>query len=138
MQRARGQVAARQAHLAAVTDVLGEPKPLVEPSDCRAVVVTRDGQIAQVVDREHQQPGIAGTASELGALLVAARGQLELTGSIIYDHPKDFGESIADIANGTVKGLGRTVRAEFPLEQAAQAFAAVREVPGKTWIRVGS
>lgn len=64
------------------------------------------------------------------------RRQLRVTGSIIYDHPRDFAASTGDISAATVPGLGRTVRASFPLERAAEAFAAVREVPGKTWIQV--
>jgi 2-desacetyl-2-hydroxyethyl bacteriochlorophyllide A dehydrogenase len=62
--------------------------------------------------------------------------QLRIVGSLIYDHPGDFAGTVAVLEHGDV-APHRVLRAEFPLEKAAEAFTAVRSVPGKCWIRVG-
>ncbi|MBV9379513.1 MAG: hypothetical protein JO242_02435, partial [Streptosporangiaceae bacterium] len=60
--------------------------------------------------------------------------QLTLAGSLIYDHPEDFAAAV-----GSGKpGAGRVLAACYPMEEAEAAFRAARDVPGKTWIRVGS
>lgn len=75
--------------------------------------------------------GLGGEATAVDTALVV-RNQLTLRGSLIYDHPGDFGGTIA----GPVDAPGRVLRASYPLEQASEAFRAASEVPGKTWIRL--
>ncbi len=65
---------------------------------------------------------------------VVVQRQLTLTGSLIYDHPHDFAEAIADVK----PGAGRTLKACYPMEEAEEAFRAAAEISGKTWIKVGS
>ena len=60
--------------------------------------------------------------------------QLTVRGSLIYDHPGDFAATMRFPA-GALRP-GRVLRACYPLAEAAAAFHAAREVPGKTWIRV--
>jgi threonine dehydrogenase-like Zn-dependent dehydrogenase len=58
------------------------------------------------------------------------RRQLHIQGSLTYDHPGDF----ADAVTRASPRPGRVLRACYPLEEAAQAFRAAGDVPGKTWI----
>lgn len=61
--------------------------------------------------------------------------QLKLIGSLIYDHPGDFADTVAILNSGEV-GPSRVLQASFPLLDTAQAFASVRSAPGKVWIRM--
>jgi alcohol dehydrogenase/L-iditol 2-dehydrogenase len=63
------------------------------------------------------------------------RRQLELRGSLTYDHPADFRETIALVQDDALD-LGRIVAHEYPLEDAQEAFDRSPSDPGKTWIRV--
>ena len=58
---------------------------------------------------------------------------LTIIGQHIYDHPVDFAATLASVDAGRLVPE-QTVQASFPVEEAAAALAAVREVPGKTWI----
>jgi alcohol dehydrogenase/L-iditol 2-dehydrogenase len=60
--------------------------------------------------------------------------QLTVRGSLIYDHPGDFAATLRSRA--APARPGRVLRACYPLADAALAFEAAREVPGKTWIQV--
>ncbi|GAA2358148.1 zinc-dependent alcohol dehydrogenase family protein [Saccharopolyspora halophila] len=59
--------------------------------------------------------------------------QLSLSGSLIYDHPHDFADTIAALEKKSVEPH-RVLQARYPLEAAAEAFAAVVDTPGKCWI----
>ena len=60
--------------------------------------------------------------------------QLTVRGSLVYDHPGDFAATLrSDVG---VLRPERVLRACHPLADVALAFAAAREAPGKTWIRV--
>ncbi len=59
--------------------------------------------------------------------------QLTLRGSLIYDHPGDFAATLS--LAGQV-APSRVLSACYPLADAAAAFQAARQVPGKTWIQV--
>lgn len=61
------------------------------------------------------------------------RRQLTLTGALIYDHPHDFGATLAAVADGDIVPE-RVVHDGFPPEEAATAFAQARTVPGKAWL----
>jgi alcohol dehydrogenase/L-iditol 2-dehydrogenase len=61
--------------------------------------------------------------------------QLTIRGSLIYDHPGDFAGALTSIGAGL--SPARVLRACHPMAEAAAAFRAARDVPGKTWIRVG-
>jgi 2-desacetyl-2-hydroxyethyl bacteriochlorophyllide A dehydrogenase len=61
--------------------------------------------------------------------------QLRIIGSLIYDHPGDFADTVAVLERGDV-APHRVLQAEFPIEKTAEAFASVRTVPGKCWIRI--
>jgi threonine dehydrogenase-like Zn-dependent dehydrogenase len=64
---------------------------------------------------------------------LVVRHQLVLRGSMIYDHPGDFAATLTS----AVPSPGRVLRACYPFAEAEAALRAAREVPGKTWIRVG-
>ena len=77
--------------------------------------------------------GMSGDPLPLSAQTVVTR-QLTVRGSLIYDHPGDFGAAMRFPAASLRPG--RVLRACYPLAEAGSAFQAAREVPGKTWIRV--
>jgi 2-desacetyl-2-hydroxyethyl bacteriochlorophyllide A dehydrogenase len=60
--------------------------------------------------------------------------QLTIQGSLVYDHPGDFAETLASVGRGLCPA--RVLRACHPLAEAAAAFRTARDVPGKTWIRL--
>ncbi|MCR3722045.1 MULTISPECIES: zinc-dependent alcohol dehydrogenase [Prauserella salsuginis group] len=62
-----------------------------------------------------------------------ARRQLVIRGSLIYDHPGDFADTVAAVADGVIVPGEVLQRAAGP-EQAAEAFAQARSAPGKSWI----
>jgi alcohol dehydrogenase/L-iditol 2-dehydrogenase len=59
--------------------------------------------------------------------------QLTLRGSLIYDHPTDFADTIAALERGRLRP-SRVLAGRFGFDSAADAFAAARTVPGKSWI----
>lgn len=63
------------------------------------------------------------------------RRQLTLRGSLTYDHPGDFEEVTALIAEGGFVP-GRIVSDEYLLEDAQEAFERSGSARGKTWIRI--
>ena len=73
---------------------------------------------------------------ELNSHAIVSR-QLSMTGSLIYDHPRDFADTIALVEKGAIEPH-RVLQARFPLDAAADAFAAVPATPGKAWISVAS
>ncbi|MFI7497680.1 zinc-binding dehydrogenase [Streptomyces sp. NPDC049687] len=62
------------------------------------------------------------------------RRQLVIRGSMIYDHPHDFADAMAELASARP---GRAVECRYPLEQAQEAFAGAGRRAGKTWISIG-
>lgn len=75
--------------------------------------------------------GLTAEPVQLSTTDVVRRG-LTLVGSIIYDHPQDFADTAAAIAGGLHPE--HAVQEGFRPEQAAEAFASARGVPGKSWI----
>jgi 2-desacetyl-2-hydroxyethyl bacteriochlorophyllide A dehydrogenase len=65
------------------------------------------------------------------------RGQLSIRGHLIYDHPQDFEATLEAVSSGTLVPE-QGVQACYPVEETPAAFAAVREIPGKTWIDFAS
>jgi alcohol dehydrogenase/L-iditol 2-dehydrogenase len=63
------------------------------------------------------------------------RNQLEIRGSLTYDHPSDFRETLAMVVAGRL-APSRIVANEFPLADAQRAFEVAPSAPGKTWVRV--
>jgi len=63
------------------------------------------------------------------------RRQLTLRGSLTYDHPADFEEVTALIAEGRFSP-GRIITDEYRLEDAQLAFEGSGSTRGKTWIRI--
>ncbi|GAB2738284.1 zinc-dependent alcohol dehydrogenase family protein [Salinifilum aidingensis] len=61
--------------------------------------------------------------------------QWSLTGSLIYDHPADFAETIAAVEEGAL-APHHVLQARFSLDSAADAFTAVAATPGKCWISI--
>ncbi|WP_128374817.1 zinc-dependent alcohol dehydrogenase [Streptomyces cavernae] len=61
------------------------------------------------------------------------RRQLVVRGSMIYDHPRDFTEAVAELHRSRP---GAVIEARYPLTQAQQAFAGAGERAGKTWISI--
>lgn len=87
---------------------------------------------------------VGGTLLLLGldsrALGLSAQGivrrQATVRGSLTYDHPVDFAETIASIAAGFTPR--RVLGAEVPLANVQHAFDMGGSAVGKTWIRVGT
>ncbi len=63
------------------------------------------------------------------------RRQVVLRGSLTYDHPGDFVETIAQIRDGQL-APGIAVTDEYPLERTQAAFEERGTRVGKSWIRV--
>jgi alcohol dehydrogenase/L-iditol 2-dehydrogenase len=63
------------------------------------------------------------------------RRQLTLRGSLTYDHPADFEEVTALIADGRFSP-GRIITDEYRLDGAQLAFEGSGSTRGKTWIRI--
>jgi alcohol dehydrogenase/L-iditol 2-dehydrogenase len=59
--------------------------------------------------------------------------KITIVGQHIYDHPQDFQATLDAVTVGSL-APEQTVQKAFPVEQASAALAAVREIPGKTWI----
>jgi alcohol dehydrogenase/L-iditol 2-dehydrogenase len=76
--------------------------------------------------------GLSRTPLPLAASQLVRR-QLTLRGSLIYDHPADFPDTIAALAG---RGLDPTlvVQPGFTPERAPEAFADAPQVPGKAWL----
>jgi threonine dehydrogenase-like Zn-dependent dehydrogenase len=71
------------------------------------------------------------TASQL------VRRQLTLRGSLIYDHPVDFPDTIAALIRGELDPAPVT-QPGFPPARAGPAFAGAGNVPGKPWLDLSS
>ncbi len=65
------------------------------------------------------------------------RRQLEVRGSLTYDHPTDFEHTIGLIAGGQFDP-GRIVAHEFALDDVQRAFEEAPRLPGKTWVNVAA
>jgi 2-desacetyl-2-hydroxyethyl bacteriochlorophyllide A dehydrogenase len=63
--------------------------------------------------------------------------QITIVGQLIYDHPRDFAATLDAVTAGNL-APEQTVQGTFPIEETAAALAAVREIPGKTWIDFSS
>ncbi|WP_007026329.1 zinc-dependent alcohol dehydrogenase [Saccharomonospora iraqiensis] len=61
------------------------------------------------------------------------RRQVTLRGSLIYDHPEDFRDTVDAVAAG-VLAPADVLRHTATPDAAAEAFAGARTVPGKSWI----
>jgi alcohol dehydrogenase/L-iditol 2-dehydrogenase len=73
---------------------------------------------------------------ELTARAIVRR-QLELRGSLTYDHPRDF-EASVELLEAKAVLPGRIVTDEYPIEDAQSALEGFPAARGKTWIRVAS
>ncbi|PXY22690.1 zinc-dependent alcohol dehydrogenase [Prauserella muralis] len=62
-----------------------------------------------------------------------ARRQLVIRGSLIYDHPTDFADTLAAVTGDELDPAQVLQRGVRP-DEAADAFAKARAVPGKSWI----
>lgn len=87
----------------------------------------RAGQGATIVLVGLSETPLPLTASQL------VRRQLTLRGSLIYDHPADFPDTISALARGELDPA-QVVQPDFPPERAAEAFARAGRVPGKPWL----
>lgn len=61
------------------------------------------------------------------------RRQLTVQGSLIYDHPGDFPDTIAAIDRGEIDP-GRVAQPGITPDQAPHAFARARQIAGKAWL----
>jgi alcohol dehydrogenase/L-iditol 2-dehydrogenase len=61
------------------------------------------------------------------------QGRLTISGCLIYDHPGGFRQTIAALGGDDLHP-GRVLAARFPLDAAAEAFAAAPGIAGKSWI----
>lgn len=62
--------------------------------------------------------------------------QITVRGTLIYDHPADFADTLGALAAGDIDPV-RVVQASFSPDRVADAFAAAPTVPGKSWIHLG-
>lgn len=60
------------------------------------------------------------------------RRQLTLRGKLIYDHPRDFADTLNSLGHGPL--LSRVIGATYAPDDAGDAFSQARTVVGKTWI----
>lgn len=63
--------------------------------------------------------------------------QLTVRGSLIYDHPADFPDTIDAIARGELDPAS-IMQPGFPPDRAAVAFAESLQLPGKAWLDLSS
>jgi alcohol dehydrogenase/L-iditol 2-dehydrogenase len=75
--------------------------------------------------------GLDRTRLPLSELEMVQR-QLTLRGKLIYNHPRDFADTLAALEDGILPG--RVLHAGFAPADASVAFARARSVVGKTWI----
>jgi threonine dehydrogenase-like Zn-dependent dehydrogenase len=66
------------------------------------------------------------------AELELVQRQLTVRGKLIYNHPRDFADTLAALDGGAL--LGRVRHAGFAPADASVAFARARTIVGKTWI----
>ncbi|HEX6327883.1 MAG TPA: alcohol dehydrogenase catalytic domain-containing protein [Jiangellaceae bacterium] len=66
------------------------------------------------------------------SILELVRRQLTLQGKLIYDHPRDFADTLSALDHGILPSL--VIGARFTADDAAAAFGQARTVVGKTWI----
>lgn len=59
--------------------------------------------------------------------------QLTLSGSLIYDHPRDFAATVESLESGRVQP-GKILADRHPFHDVAAAFATAHTVPGKVWV----
>lgn len=78
--------------------------------------------------------GLDARPLELTAQAIVRR-QVALRGSLTYDHPRDFAETVEAIGTGRLRP-GRIVGQSFALADAQAAFNGAPRSAGKTWIRV--
>jgi alcohol dehydrogenase/L-iditol 2-dehydrogenase len=64
--------------------------------------------------------------------LELVRRQLTLQGALIYNHPRDFADTLSAVDHGFLPS--RVIGARFTPDDAAAAFSQARTVVGKTWI----
>ncbi|MGH3248033.1 MAG: zinc-dependent alcohol dehydrogenase [Trebonia sp.] len=62
------------------------------------------------------------------------RGQRTVMGSIIYDHPGDFSDTLAFIADNSL-APSSIIRRTFGFDDAQAALSSAVNVPGKSWIK---
>ena len=62
------------------------------------------------------------------------RGHSTVMGSIIYDHPGDFSETLSFIAE-THSARQSILRRTFSFNDAQAALSSAVSVPGKSWIK---
>lgn len=80
--------------------------------------------------------GLSPTPLPLTASQVV-RHQLTLRGSLIYDHPTDFPDTIAALARRELDPT-RVVQSGFAPDRADEAFAGALRVSGKPWLDLSS
>jgi 2-desacetyl-2-hydroxyethyl bacteriochlorophyllide A dehydrogenase len=62
------------------------------------------------------------------------RGHSTVMGSIIYDHPRDFSETLAFIADNALSPSA-ILRRTFSFDDAQAALSSAMSIPGKSWIK---
>lgn len=70
------------------------------------------------------------------SILELVRRQLTLRGKLIYNHPRDFADTLRAVDHGAMPS--RVIGARFGPSDAAAAFSQARTVVGKTWIELSS
>lgn len=78
--------------------------------------------------------GMSSQPVELSTLDITRR-QLVVRGSLIYDHPGDFADTVATISDDVISPARVLWDGSDPA-QAADAFARARSAPGKSWINL--
>ncbi|HLI58707.1 MAG TPA: alcohol dehydrogenase catalytic domain-containing protein [Solirubrobacteraceae bacterium] len=142
---------------------LGARVSIVEPQAGRRALAERLGAVAAEPDGT-RYPSVFETSGSVGGVRTAlelaepggtvtligiphdevtvsfaaiVRDQLEIRGSLIYDHPADFRDTLALLAAGEV-APSRILNGPVPFASVGRALARARDVAGKTWIEYPS
>jgi alcohol dehydrogenase/L-iditol 2-dehydrogenase len=141
-----------------VLRALGAEVAVVEPHDGRLTIArslgakpVEDGAYELVFETSGsvggtqqalRQLGVGGTLVLIGIPLddvplstaSIVRGHATVIGSIIYDHPRDFRDTLAFIADNSL-APSSIIRRTFGFTDAQAALSSAVDVPGKSWIK---
>ncbi|MGH3435172.1 MAG: zinc-dependent alcohol dehydrogenase [Sciscionella sp.] len=114
----------------AVHDAVGDLPYLFETSGAPSALTPALRRLAE--NGTAMLIGMNDTAMSLSTSDLVYR-QLTLTGSLIYDHPRDFATTVEALDTGHVQP-GKTIAARYPFDDVATAFADTATISGKLWI----
>lgn len=153
---AQGLLITRLAARAGAEVAVAEPNPerlaLAESIGAHAAdhsgrkysVVFETSGVAAGVRRAIESAALGGTVVLVGIpsgevplpVVSLVRSQMRVLGCLIYDHPRDFADTLELVAAGSLEP-GRILRPPISLEELPGAFTEVTSAPGKSWVLLG-